>query len=231
MRNAYYCAVAEIVMEAARRASDIVTSPSSSDRGAFSLVPALDSAQFFALVDSHRWAAQGRPPLVRSATTPVAARAGFSPTGTAPRPFGMHRTRSLPLSNSVEPCLLASRMLSATDAFPDMTPADQRHTQVVIGDHFSNIDEDEQEDEAASQPLDMNVDNEAHSHTDDVSVAHGMCDGVAVDMAADDTAPVVDTGDMFGVADPHRGTRAGSCPASHLSMATPPTAGESTEVV
>ena len=67
MRNAYYCAVAEIIMEAAKRTSDIVTSPSSSDRDAFSLVPALDSAQFSALVDSHRQATQGRTPLVRSA--------------------------------------------------------------------------------------------------------------------------------------------------------------------
>ena len=62
----YYCAVAEVVMEAARRASDIVASSSSSDREAFSLVPALDSAQFSALVDSHRQATQGRTPLVRS---------------------------------------------------------------------------------------------------------------------------------------------------------------------
>ena len=140
MRNAYYCAVvAEIVMEAARRASDIATAPSSSDRDAFSLMSALDSTQFSALVNSHRWATQGRTPLVRSATTPpVAARVGFSPTGTAPRPFGMHRTRSLPLSNSMEPCLLESHMLSATDAFPDMTPADQRHTPVMIGDQFSD---------------------------------------------------------------------------------------------
>ena len=52
-------------------------------------------------------------------------------------------------------------MLSATDAFPDMTPADQRHTQVVIGDHFSDIDEDEQEDEATSQSLDVGADDEA----------------------------------------------------------------------
>ena len=70
MRNAYYCAVAEIVMEAARRASGIVTSSSSPDRDAFSLVPVLDSAQFSALVDSHRRATQGRTPLVRSATVP-----------------------------------------------------------------------------------------------------------------------------------------------------------------
>jgi len=42
MRNAYYCAVAEIVMEVIRRASDIITSPSSSGRDAFPLVPELD---------------------------------------------------------------------------------------------------------------------------------------------------------------------------------------------
>ena len=44
-------------------------------------------------------------------------------------------------------------MVSATDAFPDTTPADQRHTQTVIGDHFSDIDDDEQGDEATSQFL------------------------------------------------------------------------------
>ena len=152
MRNAHYCAVAEIAMEAAQRASGIATSPSSSNRGAFSLVPALDSAQFSALVDSHRRATQGRTPLVRSATGPrVAVGVGFPSAGTAPRPFDMHRTRSLPLSSSMESCLLDSHMLSATGAFPDMTPADQRHTPVVIGDHFSDIDEDNQEDEASAR--------------------------------------------------------------------------------
>ena len=123
-------------------------------------------------------------------------------------------------------------MLSATDAFPDRTPADQRHTQVVIRDHFSDIDDDDPKSEAASQSSDIGLDDEAHPRAGDVSVARDMCDGVAVDMTVDVTAPlVVDTGDTFGAADPHRGTRAGSCPASHLSMATPPTAGESTEVV
>ena len=50
-------------------------------------------------------------------------------------------------------------MLSATDAFPDSTPADQRHTQTVIGDHFSDIDDDDDEQggEATSQPLDEGV--------------------------------------------------------------------------
>ena len=57
---------------------------------------------------------------------------------------------------STEPCLLGSHMLSAADAFPDRTPADQRHTQVVvIGDHFSDIDEDDPESEAASQSSDL----------------------------------------------------------------------------
>ena len=54
----------------------------------------------------------------------------------------------------MEPCLLESHMLSATDAFPDMTPADQRHTPVVIGDHLPDIDEDDQEGEAAFQSSD-----------------------------------------------------------------------------
>ena len=42
-----------------------------------------------------------------------------------------------------------------------MTPIDQRHTQAVIGDHFSDTHEDEQEDEATSRFLDMGVDGEA----------------------------------------------------------------------
>ena len=42
-----------------------------------------------------------------------------------------------------------------------MNPIDQRHTQTVIGGHSSDIDEDEQEDEATSRFLDMGVDGEA----------------------------------------------------------------------
>ena len=152
MRNAYYCAVADIAMEVTRRASGIATSPSSSDRATFPLVPALDSAHFSALMSSHRRATQDNTPLMRSATTPpVAMRAGGFLAGTTPYSSNMRRTRSLPLSNSVEPCLLESRMISATDALPDTTSADQRHMQTVIGDHFSDIDEDEQEDETTSQ--------------------------------------------------------------------------------
>ena len=51
-----------------------------------------------------------------------------------------------------------------------MTPIDQRHTQTVIGDHFSDIDEDEQEDEATSRFLDMGVDGEAQPPTGGVTV-------------------------------------------------------------
>ena len=195
------------------------------------LVPELDSAQFSALMDSHQRATQDRTPLVRSATTPpVTTRAGFSLAGTAPRPLGMHRTRSLPLPNSVEPCLLESHMLPATDAFPDMTPAGLRHTQAVIGDHFSDIDEDEQEDEATSKSLDMGIDADAQPRTDGVSVIHGVCDDTVAQMTADVATPVVSTDDAFSDADPHRNARAGSCSASRLSTATPPTAGDTTEM-
>ena len=55
-------------------------------------------------------------------------RAGDFLAGTTPYSSNMRRTRSLPLSDSVPPCLLESHMVSATDAFPDTTPADQRHT-------------------------------------------------------------------------------------------------------
>ena len=91
-------------------------------------------------------------------------------------------------------------MLSETDAFPDMTPADQRHTPVVIGDHFSDIDEDDRESEAASQSSYIDFDDEANSRTGDASVAHAMCDVVAVEMTADVAAPIGDTGDTFGAA-------------------------------
>ena len=56
-----------------------------------------------------------------------------------------------------------------------------------------------------------------------------MCDDVTIHVTADVATPVVDTDDAFGAADPNRGTRAGSYSASRLSMATPPTAGESTK--
>ena len=71
-------------------------------------------------------------------------------------------------------------MLSATDAFPDMTPADQRHTPVVGESHFSDIDEDDQEDDAASQSSGIDADDKAHSRAADASVAHDMYDDVAV---------------------------------------------------
>ena len=113
-------------------------------------------------------------------------------------------------------------MLSATDAFPDTTPADQRHTQVVIGDRLSDIDEDEQEDEATSQSLDMSTDGEAQPRTDDVSVTHGVCDDTTAHVTAGVAAPVVGADGVLHAAGPHRGTRVGSYSAPRLSMATPP---------
>jgi len=71
-------------------------------------------------------------------------------------------------------------MLSATDAFLDTTPADQRHTPVVGESHFSDIDEDDQEDETASQSSDIDVDDEAHTRSADVSVAHDTYDDVTI---------------------------------------------------
>ena len=76
-------------------------------------------------------------------------------------------------------------MVSATDAFPDTTPADQRHTQTVIGDHFSDIDDDEQGDEATSQFLGEDVDDEAQPLIGGVSVACGTCDDTDTHMTAD----------------------------------------------
>ena len=176
MRNAYYRAVADIVMEVTRRASGIATSPSSSDRAASPPVPALDSAQFSTLVNSHQRVTQDNTPLMRSTTTPpVAMSAGGFLVGMTPYSSNMRRTRSLPLSNSVAPCALESHMVSATDAFPDTTPADQRHTQTAIGDHFSDIDEDEQGDDATSQPLDEGVGDEAQPLAGGASVTRGAC--------------------------------------------------------
>ena len=69
-RGAYHCAVAEIVMNVAQRAADIGTSPPSSDRNAFPVVPALDLERFSTSVEAHRLAKQGRTPLARSTTPP-----------------------------------------------------------------------------------------------------------------------------------------------------------------
>ena len=120
-------------------------------------------------------------------------------------------------------------MISATDAFPDTTPADQRHTQMVIGDHFSDIDEDEQEDEATSQSLDVGVDDEAQPRPDGVSVAHGMCDDTDAHMTSDVAAPVVDTDDAFSATDPPETLKpeATRLPASRWRP-RPPMAGQST---
>ena len=230
MRNAYYCAVADIVHCHGSHPARKWHCRVSVIFGAFPLVPELDSAQFSASVASHRRAAQDRTPLRPLISAPSAtARAGGSLVGATPRPFGMHKTRSLPLPNSETPYLLEPHTLSATDAFPDMTPADQRHTQVVLGDHFSDIDEDEQDDEATSQSLIMGMEDEAQPRASGVLVTHGMCDDTAVHITADAAAPGVGTGIVLSTTGPHRDTRARSYSAPRLSMATLPTAGQSTQ--
>ena len=119
-------------------------------------------------------------------------------------------------------------MMPATDAFPDMTPADQRHTQTVIGDHFSDIDEDEQEDEATSRFLDMGVEGEAPPPIGGASVIRGMCDDTDTHMTADVAGLVVDTDDAFSATDPPRDSHARSYSSPRLLVASPPMAGRST---
>ena len=55
-RDAYHCAIAEIVMDTAQRASDMIASASSLDRSAFHPLPTLESTQFYAMVDAHTMA-------------------------------------------------------------------------------------------------------------------------------------------------------------------------------
>ena len=220
MRNAYYRAVADIVMEVTRRANGIVASPSSSDRTAFPPVPALDSAQFSTLVNSHRRVARDNNPLMRSATTPHAVRKdGGSLMGTTPYSSDMRRTKSLPLSSSVAPCVLESHMVSASDAFPDTTPASQRHTQTTIGDHFSDIDEDEQEDEYASRSSDAGMDDEARPLIGDTSVSRGTCGDTDVRIITDVTDLGADADDVLNDTGLPRDSRAGSHSPPRLSMA------------
>ena len=88
----------------------------------------------------------------------------------------------------------------------------------MVGDHFSDIDEDEHEDEATSQSLDMGIDDGAQPRTDDVPVIHGACDDAVAQMAADVATPVVSTDDALSAASPHRDPRAGRCSASRLAL-------------
>ena len=88
-------------------------------------------------------------------------------------------------------------MVSASDAFPDTTPASQRHTQTTIGDHFSDIDEDEQEDEHASRSSDEDMDDETRPLIGDASVSRGTCDDTDVRITTDVTDLGTDIGDAL----------------------------------
>ena len=103
-RDAYYCAMAEIVMDTEQRASGIVASTSTSDRGAFHLLPALESAQLSSIVDTHRRARIGRPTtLMRSPATPSTANGGAAPVLIRFLPPIMPRIPSLSLLDPAEP--------------------------------------------------------------------------------------------------------------------------------
>ena len=94
VRDAYHCAVAGIVMDIVQRASDIVASSSSSDRDAFHLPPALDSAQFMATVDAHRLAKVGHTPPPAIAHHPSGS--GLGHTGARRWPSLIRTTHSIP---------------------------------------------------------------------------------------------------------------------------------------
>jgi hypothetical protein len=148
MRDAYHCAVAGIVMDAAQRASGIVASSSSSDRDAFHLLPALDSTQFVAMVDAHRLAKIGYTPPGRSSATPSTPRGSATPVPTGHHPPTMPRIPPFSWPGSAEPFSLEPHILSATDAFPDGTLA-QLRSQPMGESNFSGIEDEGSSDYSA----------------------------------------------------------------------------------
>ena len=147
VRDAYHCAVAGVVMDAMQRAYDMVASSSSSDRGAFHLLPALDSAQFEATVDAHRLAKISHTPPVRSPTTPV-ARGSATPVPAGSHPLAVPHIPPLPLPGFADPLSPEPRMFSATDPLPDGSPARLR-PQPVGDSNFSDIEDDGNDDGSA----------------------------------------------------------------------------------
>ena len=114
VRNACHCAVAGVVMDAIQRAYAIVVSSSSSDRYAFHLLPTLDSAQFEAMVDVHRFSKISHTPPVRSPTTSV-ARGSATPVPTGGRFLAVPRILPPPLPGFADPLSPEPRTFSATD--------------------------------------------------------------------------------------------------------------------
>ena len=112
-------------------------------------------------------------------------------------------------------------MVSASDAFPDTTPAGQRHTQTAIGDRFSDIDEDEQEDEYASRSSDADMDDEDRPLIGDASVSRGTCDDTDVRIITDVTDLGADTDDVLNDTEPPRDSRAGNYSPPRLLVAPP----------
>ena len=121
VRSAYHCAVAGVVMDTIQRAYDMVVSSSSSDRGAFHLLPALDSEQFEAMVDAHRLAKTGHTPSVRSPITPV-ARSSATPIPADNRPLAGPHIPLLPLPGFADPLSPESRSVLGDDALTGGSP-------------------------------------------------------------------------------------------------------------
>ena len=151
-RDAYYCAMAEMVMDTAQRASGIVASPSTSDRGAsfpFHPLPSLESAQFSGIVDTHRRAKLGRPAPVRSPATPSTANGGAAPVLTRRLPPIMPRIPSLSLLDPAEPTPPRPHTLSATDTFPGGVVQTRLRPRPAEGSSFSGADDGIDGDDSA----------------------------------------------------------------------------------
>ena len=150
VRNAYHCAIAGVVMDAIQRAYDMVASSSFSDRGAFHLPAALDSAQFEAAVDAHRLAKISRTPPVRSPTTPV-ARGSATPIPAGSHPLAVPHIPPLPLPGFADPLSPEPRMFSTTDPPPGGSP------QPVGDSCFSDIEDDGDGEGSAFLPDDTHA--------------------------------------------------------------------------
>ena len=144
-RDAYHCAMAEIVMDTAQRASDMITSALSLDRGAFHPLPALESAQFYAMVDVHRMAKVGHPTLGRSPATPSTVQGRAAPILTGRLLSTIPRIPSLSLLDSAEPFSPAPRTLPVTDLFPDDTQTRLR-SQPSADWCFSDAEDEDNDD-------------------------------------------------------------------------------------
>ena len=123
----------------------MITSASSLDRGAFHPLPALESAQFYAMVDAHRMAKVGHPTLGRPPATPSTVQGRTAPILTGRLLSTIPRIPSLSLLDSAEPFSPAPRTLPVTDLFPDDTQARLR-SQPSADWCFSDAEDEDNDD-------------------------------------------------------------------------------------